>query len=126
MSSSAGTRRSVRNLPRGHLQLPAVLAGRPQTVYRQIDTLAHAHARGASDRFGMPAELELIESDSLLQYVVVDRRCDVLLPVGDTLAERETLREFDEADQVAAATAAVTVKQILAGIDIKRGLGFRV
>ena len=73
----------------------------------------------------MPVELELKESGGLLQHIVVgERRRNLLLEVGQALAERETPREFDKADQVATATAAVAVEKILAGIDIERGLGF--
>ena len=77
-------------------------------------------------RFGMTVELELVERGGLLQHIRLDRRCDLLLEIGDALAKRETLREFDKADQVAAAAAAVTVEEILTGIDIERGLAFRM
>src|SRR6266702_3918134 len=74
----------------------------------------------------MLVKLELIEGECLLQDIVAGRRKEVLLEVGNGLSERETMGKFDQADEVAAATTAVAEKQIFAGIDIERGLGFRV
>jgi len=48
------------------------------------------------------------------------------LEVSKALVKGQVLRQLDEANQVAALTAAVAVEEILAGIDIKGRPSFRV
>jgi hypothetical protein len=75
----------------------------------------------------MAVELELVKSGGFFQHVGIDRRWRELpLEIGDALAERQTLGQLDQADQVAAAAATVAVEEILASIDIERRAGFRV
>ena len=74
--------------------------------------------------FRMAVELELVEGGRFFQHAGVSRGRDLLLEVGDALAERQALGQLDQPDQVATAAAAVTVEQVLAGIDVERGPGF--
>ena len=50
----------------------------------------------------------------------------MLLEVSEALAEGQMVEQLDKAKEVAALAAAVTVKEIFAGVDIKRRPGFRV
>ena len=50
----------------------------------------------------------------------------MLLEVSEALAEGQMVEQLDKANEVAALAAAVTVKEIFAGVDIKRRPGFRV
>ena len=68
----------------------------------------------------MAVELQLVKSGRLLQHVARDSWSNLFLQVRHALAERQTLRKLDEADQVAAATATVAIEQILAAIDVER------
>src|SRR6202049_1487708 len=49
-----------------------------------------------------------------------------MLQVGDAFAKRKLLGKLHEADQIASAVTAVTIEQILAGIDIERRLRIRM
>ena len=46
--------------------------------------------------------------------------------VRDAVPERQVEVDLDEANQIAAVTTAMAVEEILLGVDVKRGLGFRV
>ena len=50
----------------------------------------------------------------------------MLLEVSEALAEGQMAGQLDKAQEIAALAAAVTVKEIFAGVDIKRRPGFRV
>jgi hypothetical protein len=64
-------------------------------------------------------ELLLIESGSLPQHGGGVRPRALLFEVGEALAEGEVLGQLHKANQIAALTATMAVKEILAGIDIK-------
>jgi hypothetical protein len=76
--------------------------------------------------FRMAVELELVKGGGLFQHVGIDRRRELLLEIGDALAEGQIPGQLDQADQVAATAATVAVEQILVGIDVERRAGFRV
>ena len=65
-------------------------------------------------RFRMAVELELIKGGRLLQQLGNGSGRQFLFEKRHRLAERQIEEELDEADQVAAAAAAVAVEQILA------------
>jgi hypothetical protein len=70
-------------------------------------------------------ELLLIESGGLLEHG--DRvNCEsaLLLEVSEALAEGQMTGQLDKAKEIAALSATVTVKEILAGVDIERRSGF--
>ena len=50
----------------------------------------------------------------------------MLLEVSEALAEGQMVEQLDKAKEVAALAAAVTVKEIFAGVDVERRPGFRV
>src|SRR5438034_4846667 len=76
---------------------------------------------------GVVIELLLIESGDLLQHGGrVSCKSTLLLEVSETLAEGQMTGQLDKANQIAALTATVTVKEIFAGVDIERRSGFRV
>src|SRR5215469_2854311 len=76
---------------------------------------------------GMAIELVLIESGGLLQNGGrVGGRSTLLLEVSEALAKGKMAGQLNKAQKIAALTATVTVEEIFAGIDIKRGPGFRV
>src|SRR5215469_2094631 len=76
---------------------------------------------------GMAIELVLIESGGLLQNGGrVGGRSTLLLEVSEALAKGQMAGQLNKAQKIATLTAAVTVEEILAGVDIKRGPGFRV
>ncbi len=78
-------------------------------------------------RLGVAIELLLIESGGLLQHGGrVGWRSALLLEVSEALAEGQMAGQLDKAKEVAALAAAVTVKEIFAGVDIERRPGFRV
>src|SRR5689334_4826567 len=69
-------------------------------------------------------KLVLIESGGLLQHRGrIDGRSTALLKVGEALAKRQVAGQLDKAEQIAALTAAVTVEEIFASVDIERGPG---
>jgi hypothetical protein len=47
----------------------------------------------------------------------------LLLEVSETLAEGKMTGQLDKANEIAALTATVTVKEIFAGVDVERPLG---
>jgi hypothetical protein len=49
-----------------------------------------------------------------------------LLEMRDTLAERQIEEKLDQADQITAPAAPMTIEQILAGVDIERRSGVAV
>ena len=78
-------------------------------------------------RLGAAIELLLIENGGLLQHGSrVGWRSALLLEVSEALAEGQMAGQLDKAKEVAALAAAVTVKEIFAGVDIERRPGFRV
>ncbi len=74
--------------------------------------------------FRIALQLQLVESNRLLQQLGNRRGRQFLLKVRDTLAEWQVQEKLDEADQIAAAPTSVTVEQILAGIDIEGRAAF--
>ena len=70
-------------------------------------------------RFRMTVELKPVKCSGLLQHCADPGSGELPLEEGETLAEREMLREFDKTNQVTAAAAAVAVEQILTGIDVE-------
>src|SRR5215469_9449007 len=72
-----------------------------------------------ADRFRMAVELELIEGGRLLQQPGKGSGCKFLLEKRYRLVERQIEEELDKADQVATPAAAVTVEQILSGVDVE-------
>jgi len=80
-----------------------------------------------SQCLGVAFELLLIERGGLLEHSGrVGCKSALLLAVVDTLAKGQMTGQLDKANQIAALTATVTVKEILAGIDIERRAGFRM
>jgi hypothetical protein len=65
-------------------------------------------------------ELELVKGGCLLQQLGNGSGRQFLLEKRHRLAERQVEEELDEANQVAAAAAAVAVEQVFAGIDVER------
>jgi hypothetical protein len=76
--------------------------------------------------FGIVLQLLALESNSLLQDIVIGGRRQFLQEIFDSLPERQVERKLDEADQIAAATASMAVEHIFAGIDIERSVAFPV
>ena len=74
----------------------------------------------------MTVELQLVKGGGLLQQWVVVGGRHGLLEVGETLPKGELLRQLHKTNQVTSATTAVTVEQVLAGIDVKARARFRV
>ena len=72
-----------------------------------------------ANRFRMAVELKLIKSGRLLQQQGYGKGCEFLFEMSHGLAERQIEEELNEADQVAAAAAAVAVEQILGGVDVE-------
>src|SRR5204863_9836280 len=73
---------------------------------------------------GVAIELLLIESGGLLQHGGrVSCKRTLLLEVSETSAERQKPGQLDTAQDVAALTATVTVKEVLAGGDRERRAG---
>jgi len=80
-----------------------------------------------AQRFRVEIELLLIKSSGLLKHG--DRigwRSAVLLKVSKALTEGQLAGQLDEAQEIAALTAAVTVEEIFAGVDIERRAGVRM
>src|SRR6266481_7185624 len=70
-------------------------------------------------------ELLLIESGCLLEHGGrVGGRSALLLEVSETLAEGKMTGQLDKANEIAALSATVAVKEIFAGVDIERRSGF--
>ena len=78
-------------------------------------------------RLGVAIELLLIKSGGLREHGGrVGWKSTLLLEVSEALAKRQMTGQLDKAQEIAALTAAVTVKEIFAGVDIERRAGFRV
>src|SRR5215831_11979617 len=76
---------------------------------------------------GIAIELVLIESGSLLEHCGrIDGRSTELLEVSEAFAKGQMAGQLNKAQKIAALTAAVTVEEIFAVVDIKRGSGFRM
>ena len=59
------------------------------------------------------------QKDCFVHHSAIVGRSNLPLKEVETLAEGEMLRQFDKTNQVAALTTAVTVEQILAGVDVE-------
>ncbi len=80
-----------------------------------------------TQRLRVAIQLLLIEGSGLLEYISrVSGRSALLLEVSDTLVKGQMTGQLDKANEIAALAATVTVKEILAGIDIERRPGFRM
>src|SRR5207247_2425434 len=78
-------------------------------------------------RLGVAIELLLIESGGLFEHGGnVGCRSALMLEISKALAEGQMAGQLDKAQEVAALTAAMTVKEIFAGVDVERRPGFRV
>jgi len=76
---------------------------------------------------GVAIELLLIESDGLLEHGGrVGGRSALLLEVNEAFAKGQMTGQLDKANEIAALSATVTVKEIFAGVDIKGRAGVRV
>src|SRR5215471_1425959 len=79
------------------------------------------------ESLGVAIELVLIESGGLLQHGGrVGVRSTELFEISKAFAKGQMAGQLNEAQKIAALTAAVTVEEIFAGVDIKRGSGFRM
>lgn len=77
--------------------------------------------------FGVAIELLLIESGGLLKHISrVSGRRALLLEVEEALAEGQMPRQLDKAQEIATLTAAVTIKEIFADVDIEGRASFRM
>jgi hypothetical protein len=75
-------------------------------------------------RIGIVIELLLIKSRGLSKHSRGVRLSDALrIQISHTLTEGQTAGQLDEANQVPALAAAVTVEDIFACVDIERGPG---
>src|SRR5260370_23182757 len=74
----------------------------------------------------MAMQGELIESRSTFQQLGARSRRQFLPQMREALLERQMQRELDEANEVAAPSAAMAKKDVLAGVDIKRRMRFPV
>ena len=88
----------------------------------------HATAVKVLVCLGMPAELLLIELDGFAQRFLLPRlgRAELLFQVNQSFRKREVQPKLDQTNEVAALAAAVAVEDILNGIDVERGLSFRM
>ena len=76
---------------------------------------------------GVAIELLFIESGGLLEHGGrVGGRSALFLEVSETFAEGQLTGQLDKANEIAALSATVTVKEIFAGVDVERRPGFRV
>ena len=76
------------------------------------------------NRLWMTRELPLIESNCLFEQIC--SRQPFLLQLRDTLTEIELSFQLDETNQVTTAPTAVTVEQVLAGVEVEGGMSFLV
>ncbi len=88
--------------------------------------VAHSALLQILPRLRVAIELLLIESGSLPQHGIGVRQSALLFEVGEALAEGEVLGQLDKANQIAALTATMAVKEILAGVDIEGRPSLRV
>ena len=106
-------------------QVPA--GGITDPEFFDQDGIAQSALLEIAPCLGVAIELVLIESGGLLQNGGrVSCKSALLLKVGETLAEGKMTGQLDKAQEVAALSATVTVKEILAGVDIERRAGFRM
>src|SRR6266851_9948882 len=77
-------------------------------------------------RFGRAVELHLEKRSGCGEQLGLSGPSEVLFQTGEAFAKGEALGKLHKADQVATLLTAVTVEQILAGIDIKRRPGIPV
>ena len=78
-----------------------------------------------AQRLRVAIELLLIEGGGSLEHISrVGGRSILLLEVGEAFAERQMTRQLDKAKEIAALAATMTVKEIFAGVDIERRVGF--
>ena len=78
-------------------------------------------------RLGVAIELLLIKSGGLLEHISsVGGRSTLLLEASEALAEGQMAEQLDKAKEIAALATTVTVKEILAGVDIEGRSGFLV
>src|SRR6267143_1277932 len=70
----------------------------------------------------MAGELELIEGRGVLDEL--SRGSELLAQLGDATAEGEMQTQLEETNQVTAAPTAMTVGQVLVGVDVEGGMGF--
>ena len=64
-----------------------------------------------------------------MQQIVIVRSSaglgsEQVLQVGDGASEREVLGEFDKPNEITAATAPMTIEQVLGSVDVKGRAGF--
>ena len=106
-------------------QVPA--GGVANAQFFDQDGIAQSALLEIAQCLGVAMELLLIESGGLLQHGNrVGCKSALLLEVGETLAEGKMAGQLDKAQEIAALAATVTVKEILAGVDIERRADFRV
>src|SRR5216684_2567970 len=77
-------------------------------------------------RFGRAVELQLEKRSGCGEQLGLRGQSEVLFQTGEAFTKAEALGKLHKADQVTAALTAVTVEQILAGIDIERRPGIPV
>src|SRR6266436_4512895 len=89
------------------------------------DGVAQSSLLEIAQCLGVAIELLLIESGCLLEHGGrVGGRSALLLEVSETLAEGKMTGQLDKAKEIATLAATVTVKEILASVDIERRPGF--
>ena len=80
-----------------------------------------------AQRFGVVIQLLLIEGDSLIEHRRGDAFCSGLwIEASEALTEGQTAGQLDEANQISALAAAVTVENIFSRVDIERRPGLFV
>lgn len=89
--------------------------------------IVHSALPQIVQRLRVAIELLLIEGGGLLEHISrVSARSALLLEVSEALAEGQMAGQLEQAQEIAALAATVTVKEIFAGVDIERRAGFRV
>src|ERR1700746_196783 len=83
-----------------------------------------------AQRLRVAVELLLIESDRVLKHSGrvdgIDWKSTLLFEIGQALAEGHMAGQLDKANEIPTLTAAMTVENIFAGVDIERRPSFRV
>jgi hypothetical protein len=106
-------------------QAPARSVADPQ--FFDQSRIAQSSLLKIAQCLGVAIELLLIESRGSLEHCGrVSCKSALLLEVSDTLAEGKMTGQLDKAKEIAALSATVTVKEIFAGVDIERRVGFRM
>ena len=77
-------------------------------------------------RFRMTVKLRLVKAGGVVEQLGVVSESEAVLQIGDGLLEGEALGKLHKANQVPAASTAVAVEEILAGIDVERRAGIGV